>query len=153
MNHKYGNQATNFSSLLGNDCLDGGTGNDSLIGGDGLDIADFHASSSEIFVNLLMGRAGGNNIGVDALLEIEGATGGQGADSMIGNAADNNLSGNAGADTLDGGTGSDSLYGGAGNDVLMAADSGDYLDGGDGDDVILLGGTQLADILALFAPA
>jgi hypothetical protein len=35
----------------------------------------------------------------------------------------------------------------------MAADSGDYLDGGDGDDVILLGGTQLADILALFAPA
>ena len=153
-NMLFGNAgADTLNGGAANDSLDGGTGNDSLIGGDGLDIADFRASATGIFVNLLMGRAGGNDIGVDALLEIEGATGGQGADSMIGNAADNNLSGNAGADTLDGGTGSDSLYGGAGNDVLMAAGSGDYLDGGDGDDVILLGGTQLADILALFAPA
>jgi Ca2+-binding RTX toxin-like protein len=61
------------------------------------------------------------------------------------------LMGNAGADTLIGGTGSDSLYGGAGNDMLIADGLGVMIDGGDGDDVILLGGAQLADILALFA--
>jgi serralysin len=153
-NMLFGNAgADTLNGGAANDSLDGGTGNDSLIGGDGLDIADFRASATGIFVNILMGRAGGNDIGVDALLEIEGAAGGQGADSMIGNAADNNLSGNSGADTLDGGAGSDSLYGGAGNDVLIAAGGGDYIDGGDGDDVILLGGTQLADIWALFVPA
>jgi hypothetical protein len=35
--------------------------------------------------------------------------------------------------------------------MLMADGLGVTIDGGDGDDVILLGGAQLADILALFA--
>jgi serralysin len=94
-----------------------------------------------------------NNIGIARGVVMEAAQAGNGADSIMGNAAANILSGNAGADTLNGGAGSDSLYGGAGNDVLFIDGSSDYLEGGDGDDVILLGGTQLADIWALFAPS
>lgn len=135
----------------GNDSLYGGVGDDRLIGGAGLDVADYQISSSAIFVNLTAGTASGSDIGADLLLEIEGATGGQGADSIIGNAADNLLFGNAGADTLAGGGGNDSLYGGAGDDLLMADGFGKYVDGGSGDDVILMGGSQLADLLALFA--
>jgi Ca2+-binding RTX toxin-like protein len=92
-----------------------------------------------------------NNIAIARGVVIEAAIAGDGADSIIGNASDNILMGNAGADTLIGGTGSDSLDGGAGNDLLMAAGFGVMIDGGDGDDVILLGGAQLADILALFS--
>ena len=92
-----------------------------------------------------------NNIAIARNVIIEGAIGGDGGDSIIGNASNNMLMGNAGADTLIGGTGSDSLYGGAGNDMLIADGLGVMIDGGEGDDVILLGGAQLADILALFA--
>ncbi|MGI9127927.1 MAG: M10 family metallopeptidase C-terminal domain-containing protein [Roseomonas sp.] len=145
--------ADTLNGGLGNDSLDGGAGNDCLIGGDGLDIADYWVASGGIIVNLVTGSASGSAIGTDMLMGMEGAAGGQGADSMIGNAGNNILSGNAGADTLNGGAGSDSLYGGAGNDMLIANGSGGSFDGGAGDDVILLGGTQLADILALFAPA
>ena len=94
-----------------------------------------------------------SNIAIARGIVIEGAIGGSGGDSIIGNAADNYLFGNVGADTLDGGAGSDSLYGGAGNDVLMDDGSAGSLYGGDGDDVILLGGARLADIMALFAHA
>jgi Ca2+-binding RTX toxin-like protein len=38
---------------------------------------------------------------------IEAGRGGDGADSMLGNAGDNILAGNAGGDTLDSGAGSD----------------------------------------------
>ncbi len=92
-----------------------------------------------------------NNITIARGVVIEAAIGGDGADSIIGNASNNILMGNAGADTLIGGTGSDSLDGGAGNDLLMADGFGVMIDGGEGDDVILLGGAQLADILALFS--
>jgi Ca2+-binding RTX toxin-like protein len=51
-----------------------------------------------------------------------------------------------------GGLGSDSLLGGAGNDMLLDDGFGAMIDGGAGDDVILLGGIQLADIMALFGP-
>lgn len=74
-----------------------------------------------------------NNVANARGVVIEAAIGGDGADSMLGN---------AGSDTLDGG---------AGDDLLITDGIADYLDAGAGDDVILLGGTQLADILALFA--
>lgn len=135
----------------GNDSLDGGAGDDRLIGGDGTDIIDYRLVSSGISLNLGAGTASGSDIGTDSLLGIEGAAGGQGEDSFIGDVGNNLFFGNAGADTLNGDAGSDSLYGGAGNDLLIAAGFGGFLDAGDGDDVILLGSTQFADILALFA--
>ena len=136
----------------GNDSLNGGAGDDRLIGGTGADIADYRLVSSDISLNLATGGASSSDIGTDALLGIEGAAGGLGGDSFLGDAADNLFLGNAGADTLNAGAGSDSLYGGAGNDLLIADGFGDYCDSGDGDDVVLLGEVALADILALFAP-
>jgi serralysin len=136
----------------GADTLAGSAGNDSLIGGEGLDIVDYQSSTEAIILDLLSGRASGLHSGLDMLIGIEGAVGGQGADSFIGDTSDNMLMGNAGGDTLNGGLGADSLYGGAGNDLLIADELGDILHGGDGDDVILLGGHQLAYILALFGP-
>ncbi|NBQ76380.1 MAG: calcium-binding protein, partial [Acetobacteraceae bacterium] len=65
---------------------------------------------------------------------------------------DNIISGGNGQDTLMGGLGRDSLLGGAGNDMLLDDGFGAMIDGGAGDDVILLGGTQLADIMMLFGP-
>jgi Ca2+-binding RTX toxin-like protein len=93
-----------------------------------------------------------NNIAIARGVAIEAGRGGDGADSMLGNAGDNILAGNAGGDTLDSGAGSDSLYGGASDDLLITDVIADCLDAGDGDDVFRLGGTQLADILALFGP-
>ena len=50
---------------------------------------------------------------------IENAIGGSGADSILGNAADNLLEGRGGADTLSGGAGADTLSGGAGDDLYI----------------------------------
>jgi serralysin len=135
-----------------NDSLDGGTGDDRLSGGTGMDFADYGRAIGAISVHLATGTASGSDVGTDTLLGIEGAAGGQGADFFIGNAGDNLLSGNAGSDTLIGDAGNDSLIGGAGNDLLITDGLDDYVDAGDGDNVILLGGTSLADILALFGP-
>ncbi|MCA3278319.1 MAG: M10 family metallopeptidase C-terminal domain-containing protein [Roseomonas sp.] len=135
----------------GNDSLDGSAGDDRLIGGEGFDIADYYAASEAIILDLLSGTASGLDSGLDVLISIEGAVGGQGADSFMGDAADNMLMGNAGSDTLIAGNGSDILVGGAGNDLLIADGLDDIFEAGDGDDVVLLGGTQLVDILAQFA--
>ena len=135
----------------GNDSLDGSAGDDRLIGGEGFDLADYHAASEGVILDLLSGTASGVDVGLDVLISLEGAVGGQGADSFIGDAGDNMFMGNGGNDTLIAGGGEDIIHAGAGNDLLIADGFGDFFDSGDGDDVILLGGTQLADITALFA--
>jgi serralysin len=142
--------ADTLNGGAGNDSLDGGAGNDHLIGGAGTDIIDYSRLNGAVSFDLGAGTASGSGIGTDLFLDIEGAAGGQGTDYLIGDAGNNLFFGNAGADTLNGGTGSDSLYGGAGNDLLIADGVGDYFNSGEGDDVILIGGTQRADILALF---
>jgi serralysin len=143
----------------GNDSLYGGAGDDSLIGGAGLDVADYGGAIGAISVNFAAGTASGSDIGTDTLFGIEGATGGQGADFFIGDTGDNLLSGNAGGDTLNGeggndclmgGAGADSLIGGAGDDLMITDGMGDHIEAGNGDDVVLLGGVELADIMALF---
>lgn len=65
---------------------------------------------------------------------IENATGGDGNDTLIGNAANNVITGNAGNDTLLGRDGDDKLYAGAGNDTLQGGNGKDLLEGGDGND-------------------
>ncbi|MCA3352213.1 MAG: M10 family metallopeptidase C-terminal domain-containing protein [Roseomonas sp.] len=142
--------ADTLDGSAGDDSLDGGAGNDRLVGGEGFDLADYHSANEAVFLDLLSGAASSLEHGQDVLIGIEGAAGGQGADSFMGDAGANMLIGNAGDDTLNGGQGADSLYGGAGNDLLIADGLGGVFDTGDGDDVVLLGGTQLADILALF---
>ncbi|MFM7688263.1 MAG: calcium-binding protein, partial [Alphaproteobacteria bacterium] len=143
--------ADTLDGSAGDDSLDGGAGNDRLIGGEGFDIADYHSANEAVFLDLLSGAASGLEYGQDVLIGIEGAVGGQGSDSFMGDADNNMLFGNAGDDTLNGGLGADSLYGGAGNDLLIADGLGGVYDSGEGDDVVLLGGNQLADILDPFA--
>jgi Ca2+-binding RTX toxin-like protein len=122
--------------------------------GDILAVQNLYGANQIINLNAEAFFIGGltNNIAIARGVAIEAGRGGDGADSMLGNAGDNILAGNAGGDTLDSGAGSDSLYGGASDDLLITDGIADCLDAGDGDDVILLGGTQLADLLALFGP-
>lgn len=80
-----------------------------------------------------------NNIGIAFGCNIENALGGAGADTLLGNALDNNLGGGGGADTLRGIAGNDTLAGGAGNDLLDGGAGNDTLSGGEDDD-ILIGG-------------
>jgi serralysin len=67
---------------------------------------------------------------------IENAFGGSGADTLIGNLANNVLRGLAGADALYGGGGNDALLGDEGNDRLWGQDGDDRLYGWFGDDVL-----------------
>lgn len=73
-----------------------------------------------------------NNIAISYTTQIEDAVTGSGNDTLIGNAADNQLYGGKGNDTLSGGDGNDTLYGQAGNDSLT---------GGKGDDTAVFSGT------------
>ena len=72
------------------------------------------------------------NLGIARGTDIENAIGGEGNDTIIGNALDNAIWGGASHDYLDGSSGNDVLYGSAGTDTL---------DGGVGDDT-LYGGNQ-----------
>ena len=63
--------------------------------------------------------------------------GASGDDSLVGGAGNDDLAGGLGADTLAGGAGADSLHGGAGDDQL-AGGAGDVLDGNEGDDTFLV---------------
>jgi serralysin len=75
-----------------------------------------------------------DNISIAYGTTIENAIGGDGNDTMFGNAVGNILEGRAGNDvldgrdgddTLDGGLGADSMKGGLGNDYFLVDDSGD----------------------------
>jgi serralysin len=85
------------------------------------------------------------NLSIAVGVTIENAFGAQGADTIIGNAANNMLDGAAGNDTLTGGAGDDTLNGEAGNDTLNGGGGFDTLNGGTGDD--RLNGDAGGDIL------
>jgi serralysin len=67
---------------------------------------------------------------------IENASGGSGADTLVGNDAANVLAGNDGNDDLRGNAGADTLNGGAGADTLIGGVGADKLNGGDGVDTV-----------------
>ena len=82
----------------------------------------------------LIGGDGNDSIygeaGDDALL------GGAGGDYITGGAGDDRLWGQAGDDSLDGGEGSDLIFGQGGNDTIAGGDARDIVLGGDGDDYV-----------------
>ncbi|WP_151117900.1 Calx-beta domain-containing protein [Hypericibacter adhaerens] len=124
----------------GNDTLAGGTGNDLLVGGAGTDVADLSDHASGLVVAL---DASGNATvtadgSTDVLQGMEGVIGGNGADSLSGNLADN---------YFDGGNGNDTLFGGDGNDYLVGGGGTDSLNGGNNDDT-LVGDSSNPDTLA-----
>ena len=98
--------------------------------GDGDDVI----TGSDAFAESLAGGDGHDtligNAGNDTL------DGGDGNDSLLGLAGDDSLIGDNGADTLEGDTGNDTLDGGDGNDSILAAAGDDSVNGGQGADVI-----------------
>ena len=119
-----------INGLGGDDTLIGGLGNDTLDGGeDGEtngDTIDYSTSASGLNVNLGASfGAGGADIGVDSLIDIENVIGGASVDILIGDGDANTLTGNGGGDLLDGGAGADTLIGGDGNDSYTVDNVGD----------------------------
>ncbi|MES0883004.1 calcium-binding protein [Roseibium sp. SCP14] len=131
----------------GNDVLRGQGGNDTLFGGDGNDNLRSHDG-----VDSLDGGAGNDTLialgGNDTLSGGSGEDylyGGQGNDELFGNEDDDRLRGNRGNDEMDGGNGNDDLRGGgnndtinggAGNDFILGENGADTITGGAGNDVL-----------------
>jgi len=136
------------ASSYGSDLIDGGTGNDFL---------EMSSAQSALVVDLRAGTVTGGHAdggGGATLVNVEGATGTQFADRMVGNDAGVVFEGGNGNDTLTGGAGNDSLVGQGGNDSLAAGAGNDTLgdshdesvdadtmDGGLGDDIYFVHGT------------
>ena len=95
--------------------------------------------------NGLIGSHTNRSIGATSASAIESVIGGDGDDTLIGNAANNSLYGQNGNDQLDGlagndiliaGNGDDTASGGQGNDTIFGSNGDDVLYGGDGNDFI-----------------
>ena len=118
----------------GFDWIAGQRGDDSISGGAAFDIADYYdenlhaglSTAGPITVDLAAGIATGE--GSDTLNSIEGATGSDGDDTMIGDERDNaffllvdgddTVTAGGGNDFIDAGRGADNIDGGAGVDTL-----------------------------------
>ena len=134
-----GNSSANIlTGGRGNDLLIGGPGNDTYVFGlaaaieadqvtenvnEGLDTLSFAAVTTKVALHL-----GANSIQpvhtnrtlkLNSPITFENATGGSGADYLIGNSLNNTLIGGPGDDTLNGALGSDLLFGGANNDMYL----------------------------------
>lgn len=127
----------------GNDSIDGGAGDDVIRSGLGADVIDGGAGlrdlldyvgSGPVNVNLGTGEAFGSFAQGDDITGIEGLAGGNGADTLTGDAQDNLLNGRFGNDLISGGAGNDQLLGEAGADTLIGGAGRDVLRGGAGVD-------------------
>jgi Ca2+-binding RTX toxin-like protein len=143
-----------ITGVDGNDSLIGGTGHDNLNGGGGQDTVqpglgidivaggsdfdwvDYSERTTAVSITFDDVSNDGEFGEVDVVRsDIENARGGDGDDTITGNASANGLFGGAGNDAITGGAGSDTLRGEAGNDILAANDTiQDIVDGGDGND-------------------
>ena len=100
----------------------------------GTDTLNASAVSTSSFIDLTAGHnstIAGNTLTIAAGTSIENVFGGDGNDTILGNALDNQLSGGRGNDSILGGDGNDTITGGAGNDIL---------DGGNGTDIAVYKG-------------
>jgi Ca2+-binding RTX toxin-like protein len=102
----------------GDDLLSGGLGDDYLDGGAGTDTVTYAGQTGSVIASLVAGTATGAD-GNDRFINVENLIGGNGNDTLTGNAAANTLTGGVGNDTLNGGLGNDRLIGGAGNDIYV----------------------------------
>ena len=112
--------------------LMGGPGNDSIAGGPGLDRALYFDSGQGVTVDLGKGTATGE--GDDQLSEVEGITGTQFDDTLIGDDVSNGISAGPGNDVLQG-FGSGTFEDGQ-SDFLAPGDGDDEVDGGGGHDFV-----------------
>ena len=123
-----GSSAENvISGDLGNDLIDGGLGADLLDGQGGTDTVTYTDRTAAVTTRIDGAGNDGEAGEGDNLLSIEGVTGGDGNDLLVGNVVNNLLSGGGGNDTLRGGGQDDLLAGGPGTDIT---------DGGPGSDTV-----------------
>lgn len=106
----------------------------------GIDTINAAAITSNLILNLTPGSSNSQMVGqsltISANTVIENVFGGDGNDSIAGNAADNIFGSGRGNDVLFGGLGNDTLVGGAGNDNVIGSEGNDYLLGGLGVDLL-----------------
>ena len=125
----------------GDDTLSGQQGDDIYKGGSGFDTAEYYDQAAAdgldigpMSVNLRTGIATGD--GTDSLSSIEGATGSDKADTMIGDAKSNyffwlflgndTVKARGGSDYVESSAGANVLSGGAGRDLLFYFDGKDF---------------------------
>jgi Ca2+-binding RTX toxin-like protein len=123
----------------GDNILDGGPGADVLSGGAGVDAVDYSDRIAPVHVDLdgSPGNDGGSGEGDTVGADVEGAFGGAGDDTLIGNGADGFLAGGDGNDMLTDPGGDDDLFGEDGDDVIDSTDGApDLVSCGDGDDQV-----------------
>jgi F420-dependent oxidoreductase-like protein len=123
------------------DTIDPGLGPDDVNGGDGGDTVLYpRAASVKVTLdNQADDGVSGESDNVHS--DVEGVTGGDGNDTLVGNGFGNRLIGGLGADTINGGQGADRLEGGDGNDTIDAGDSEpDAVDCGAGTDSATIDG-------------
>lgn len=132
-----GNELVNrFFGSPGNDTYIGGAGNDDYLassdpgadtfhGGAGtVDAVSYSGRSQAIVVNL-DGQANDGTSAVEGdnvMPDVESVSGGQGADFLFGNAANNRLFGSGGADVITGNGGTDFVSAGLGDDRVFVKD-------------------------------
>jgi Ca2+-binding RTX toxin-like protein len=119
----------------GNDFLLGGAGADNLDGGADFDFAMYNFGGAATVVlgnNALNGGAAAGDI----LTSIEGVTGSEFGDTIVGDGTANQLFGLGGSDAIAGGGGADIILGGAAGDILFGEAGADTITGGAGGDVI-----------------
>ena len=88
----------------------------------GTDTLNFAAIAEAVTFSLGAGSTNtllGHGLAIDAATVIENAVGGDGNDSLTGNASDNHLRGMRGDDELEGGAGNDLIDGGSGQDTAV----------------------------------
>ena len=105
----------------------------------GTDTINAAAVTGDTTINLNAGTTStvaGRTFTVAAGTVVENVHGGDGDDTLTGNAVANELTGGRGNDSLRGGSGDDHLEGGTGADVLRGDNGNDHLDAGDGNDAL-----------------
>jgi Ca2+-binding RTX toxin-like protein len=127
------------SGGLGNDTFNSGSardGADIMSGGPGVDTVLYRQRTGVITVNLAGGTSTNGALGEGDTInaDVENATGGSGADTLVGNGSNNTLTGFRGADVIRGRAGNDRLLGGRGPDFLAGGAGNDLMNGGLGRD-------------------
>ena len=139
-----GNADSNtLNGLDGQDLLEGRDGNDVLIGGAGADTLKGGAGNDTVYYadgrssGVTVDLQTGNNSDNDIFEEIESITGTDLADTLRGDAGNNELTGLKGDDLLEGGDGNDILRGSAGADTIKGGAGNDTASYVDSDEAIV----------------
>jgi Ca2+-binding RTX toxin-like protein len=120
----------------GDDHLSGGPNIDRLNGGDGYDFADYVLAQRAVTASLANPSANAGDAAEDIYISIEGITGSNFRDTLIGDANDNTILGLGDNDAISGGDGGDVLFGQGGVDVIFGDAGNDLIAGGVGADVV-----------------